>query len=228
MEPAELGFSSQFGRVGAPIKTERGPPRGVLQTLTKIHSTFPWESSINGEGAPGVALMSHVIPKRKIAIQALLVTGEQVRGSVFLDYIDTIHRGEQTLLDKLNDDYQWFALAPETGPLTIINRDHVMLVEPGLGVGAELVRKDNSPVFRRERVTINLEHGRTLVGQIAMDLPDEFSRVSDFLNFPQSFFALETEEGPVLVSKEHVVTLHPHEKPPAMPSAADREIEERA
>jgi hypothetical protein len=55
-----------------------------------------------------------------------------------------------------------------------------------------------------------------------MDLPDEFSRVSDFLNFPEDFFALETERGPVLVSKEHVVCLLPHERPPAAPEPAER------
>jgi hypothetical protein len=172
--------------------------------------------------------MSHVIPKRKVSVHVVLETGENLRGNLFLDFIDVIHRGEQTILDKLNDDYPWFALALEDGPVSVVNRSKVVLVEPGAGVVPRMVRNDNSPVFRRERVTLKLAQDRTLVGQLAMDLPDEFSRVSDFLNFPQNFFALETDEGPVLVSKDHVVTLYPHEKPPAMPAVGGRENVDRA
>ncbi len=166
--------------------------------------------------------MNHVIPKREVAVKLHLETGDVLRGRVFLDYIDAIHRGEQTLLDKFNDDYGWFPLRPEEGgTVEVVNRSRAMVVEPGEGIPEELVRKENSPVFRRERVTIQLVTGRTFTGLIAMDLPDEFSRVSDFLNFPQDFFALERDEGPVLVSKAHVRTLVAHEKPPLVPSSPD-------
>ena len=56
-----------------------------------------------------------------------------------------------------------------------------------------------------------------------MDLPDEFCRVSDFLNFPEAFFAVETEEGPVLVSKRRATTLTPHEEPPAATRPPDED-----
>ncbi|MEZ5066498.1 MAG: hypothetical protein R3B81_17350 [bacterium] len=171
--------------------------------------------------------MSHVIPKREVGIVLHLETGEVLRGTVFLDFIDVIHRGEQTLLDKTNDENVWFPLKQEDGTVEVVNRERVVLVEPGLGVTADLVRKECAAVFREERVTVKLHSDRVLVGRIAMDLPDEFSRVSDFLNFPQNFFALETDDGPVLVSKEHVASLVPHERPPVPGSAAD-EIGERA
>ena len=171
--------------------------------------------------------MSHVIPKREVAIQARLETGEILRGDIFLDYIDVIHRGEQTLLDKFNDDHGWFPLRQDGGSVEVVNRERVMTVEPGRGVAPELVRKESAAVFREERVTVKLASEEVLVGRIAMDLPDEFSRVSDFLNFPQDFFALETDEGPVIVSKRHVVSLVPHEEPPVPDAAAD-EIGERA
>lgn len=170
--------------------------------------------------------MSQVIPKRKVEVRVHLADGDVRRGCVFLDYIDVIHRGEQTLLDKLNDDYDWFPMSGEA--LRIVNRGHVVMVEPEEGLATNLVCKENSPVYRRERVTVLLSSGREIEGQIAMDLPDEFSRVSDFLNFPQNFFAVETDRGHVLVSKEHVVSLAPHERPPVLPDAADSGIGERA
>lgn len=170
--------------------------------------------------------MSHVIPKREVAIQVHLSGGASLLGSVFLDFIDVIHRGEQTLLDKFNDEHAWLPIRTEDGNVEVVNRSLVTRVEPGLGVSAEFVRKENAAVFREERVTVKLASEEVLVGRIAMDLPDEFSRVSDFLNFPQNFFALETEEGPVLVAKEHVISLVPHEKPP-VPDAAG-EFGERA
>jgi hypothetical protein len=160
--------------------------------------------------------LSHVVPKREAAVRLTLTTGEIRRGTVFLDFIDVIHRGAQTLLDKLNDDSEWFPIRSARG-IEMLNRRRVILVEPNEGLDVDLVRKDSAAVFRREAVTVHLAGERTLAGRIAMDLPDEFSRVSDFLNFPMNFFALETEQGPVLVSKWHVVSLLPHERPPAAP-----------
>jgi len=160
--------------------------------------------------------VSQVVPKREAAVRLHLTTGEVRRGTVFLDYIDVIHRGAQTLLDKLNDDSEWFPVRSARG-IEMLNRRRVALVEPAEGLDPELVRKDSAAVFRRESVTVQIAGDRTLAGRIAMDLPDEFSRVSDFLNFPMNFFALETERGPVLVSKWHVVSLVPHERPPAAP-----------
>jgi hypothetical protein len=170
--------------------------------------------------------MTSVIPKRRVAVKLRLHTGEERGGSIFLDFIDVIHRGEQTLLDKFNDDYPWFAFSAQSG-IEIVNRDLITQVEPGAGVSAELVRKENSPVFRMESVTVHLADGRRVEGRIAMDLPDEFSRVSDFLNFPQNFFALETSQGPILVSKRHVKTLLPHEEPPVLPDSTKARIGEK-
>jgi hypothetical protein len=109
-----------------------------------------------------------------------------------------------------------------------VNRGRVALVEPGDDVAPELVSTASSPVFRREEVTLILADGEEIGGRIAMDLPDEFSRVSDFLNFPQSFFALERPEGTVIVAKEHVSGIVPHEKPPVLPAGSDVPAEESA
>jgi hypothetical protein len=171
--------------------------------------------------------MSGVIPKRKVSVKLRLQSGEERRGTLYLDFIDTIHRGEQTLLDKFNDDYPWIPFLPAAGEVEILNRDWIIQVEPGDGIQQQLVRKEDSPVFRREQVTLSLVDGRSLEGRIAMDLPDEFSRVSDFLNFPQNFFALETAQGPVLVSKRHVRALTPHEEPPALPGSTKARIGEK-
>lgn len=162
--------------------------------------------------------MSHAIPKREVTVKMHLADGRTLQGPVFLDFIDVIHRGAQTLLDKLNGDASWLPVRERQG-IQIVNRDRVVTVEPADGVDPDLVRKDSAEVVRRESVTVRLAGERLLSGRIAMDLPDEFSRVSDFLNFPEDFFALETEEGPVLVSKRHVVSLQPHERPPAAPEA---------
>jgi hypothetical protein len=172
--------------------------------------------------------LSHVIPKREVPVRIHLATGEVLSGVMFLDFIDVIHRGEQTLLDKCNDDYQWFPLRMRDGTTEIVNRNRVVLVEPGDGLPEELVRKESGGVFRREAVGVRLAAGRMMEGRIAMDLPDEFCRVSDFLNFPQDFFALETETGPVLVAKHHVVALRALEAPPAVPGMRDAGIGEHA
>jgi len=166
--------------------------------------------------------VSHVIPKRDVAVHIRMDTGEEASGHVFLDFIDVIHRGEQTLLDKFNDDYHWFPMRRADGSMHIVNRDRVVLVEPGDDLPSELVRKESGGIFRCESVAVTFtEDHEELEGQIAMDLPDEFCRASDFLNFPQDFFPLETEDGPVLVAKRHVVALRALEAPPAAPGLRD-------
>ena len=130
--------------------------------------------------------------------------GDTVAGHAFLDYIDVIHRGDQTLLDKLNDDFPWFPVNGDDDDVEILNRRHVVLVQPGPDVPANLVRPElegKARHYRCESAMLRLESGLTLEGRIPMDLPEEFSRLSDFLNFPQDFFTVETDEGPVLVSK---------------------------
>ncbi|HMB70358.1 MAG TPA: hypothetical protein VKU85_13665 [bacterium] len=170
--------------------------------------------------------MSHVIPKRRVGVRILTASGDQLVGEVFLDFIDVIHRGEQTLLDKFNDDYVWLPLRTSDGFTEIVNREWVMLVEPAEGLALELVRKESGEVFRRESVVVTLTGGRSIRGRIAMDLPDEFSRVSDFLNFPQDYFPLETDDGPRLVAKRHVLSLRALESPPTVPGAPEPGVEE--
>ena len=112
--------------------------------------------------------------------------------------------------------------------MQIVNRRRIVTAVPGETAAAELVSTGSAPVFRREEVTLRLAGGEEIDGRIAMDLPDEFSRVSDFLNFPQSFFALERPGGTVIVAKEHVFGIVPHEKPPVLPAGHDVPAEESA
>ena len=170
--------------------------------------------------------MSHVIPKREVGVRIHTVSGDELDGEVFLDFIDVIHRGEQTLLDKFNDDYDWLPLRTQQGFTEIVHRDWVVSVEPADGLPLELVRKESGEVFRRESVKVRLASGRIVDGRIAMDLPDEFSRVSDFLNFPQNFFALETDDGPLLVAKRHVLSVRALEPPPEVPGTREPGVEE--
>ena len=67
--------------------------------------------------------MSHVVPKRRVDVRVHLVNGDSRRGCVYIDYIDVIHRGEQTLLDKFNDDFVWFAMNAADGSMEILNRN---------------------------------------------------------------------------------------------------------
>jgi hypothetical protein len=161
--------------------------------------------------------LSNVVPKREVPVRIRLASGEVRTGTVFLDFIDVIHRGAQTLLDKLNGDSEWLPLRGSAG-IEVLNRAGIVLMESAEGAAAEYVRRDTSSATRREAVSVSIP-GDVLQGHLAMDLPDEFSRVSDFLNFPDAFFALETPRGPVLLAKRHVSGLVPHGAAPDVAEA---------
>jgi hypothetical protein len=58
---------------------------------------------------------------------------------------------------------------------------------------------------REERVRVRLIGGAAFEGVLAMELPQEFNRTSDFLNAEEDFFPLSSASGTLLVNKRRLL-----------------------
>lgn len=91
----------------------------------------------------------------------------------------------------------------ESGVL-LVNPLDVEGVQPAEGTPTELVRRESFGPLREERIRVRFRSGTELEGIVRFELPQNLNRVSDFLNGPESFYALDTPEGVWLVHKRLV------------------------
>jgi hypothetical protein len=63
------------------------------------------------------------------------------------------------------------------------------------------VRPPTFHVTREERAEVRFTNGGAIAGLLQMELPEMYNRASDFLNGPDDFFPLTTDDGVYLVNK---------------------------
>lgn len=125
------------------------------------------------------------------------------------------HNGPETLLERLNapDRVIPFQLKEDEGVL-LLNRLEIEWVLPAPATSPDLICPPTYQVTREERVRLQLKSGEAMVGLLRMELPEWYNRASDFLNSPEHFFPLITEEGVVLVNKLCVLSTRLYEASP--------------
>jgi hypothetical protein len=89
----------------------------------------------------------------------------------------------------------------------------------GPQVASRLVRNPHFQHTREEYVRVRLVGGRSHEGVLAIEMPHEFNRVSDFLNGEDDFFPLQTTQGAMLINKTCVLDIRVRDAG-AMPRAA--------
>jgi hypothetical protein len=110
----------------------------------------------------------------------------------------------RTLLERLNALDRVIPVHLEDSEVLLLNRQEILWVKPGPDVDDDWVAPPAYQVTREERVVLDLGDSASLDGVLRMELPQEFNRVSDFMNGPEDFLPLATGEGLVLVNKQHV------------------------
>jgi hypothetical protein len=140
---------------------------------------------------------------------------EAIEGFFALTPQAQFHNGPETLLERLNspDRVIPFQRREDDGVL-LLNRLEIEWVLPAPTMPQELVCPANYRVTREERVRLRLKSGETMIGLLRMELPEWFNRASDFLNSPEHFFPLVTEQGIMLVNKLCVLSTRLYEASP--------------
>ncbi len=143
------------------------------------------------------------VPKRRVAIAATLAGGLRRDVTVFLAEAAQGHAGGERLSELLNGASDFLpALEAETGEMTFLNRDAVMIAEAS--AEAERSGADELTIPTEHAVEITLTDGRRLRGHVTFVLPPDRSRLADFLNDGTLFLPLHAESRVLLVHKRHV------------------------
>ena len=150
--------------------------------------------------------MPRFIEKIRVPVRLARIGAPPWVGCLSLMPLAELHEGPETLLERLNASARILPLelGDDEGVL-LVTRLHIQWVEAGPEVEERLVRVAPYMATREEHVRLSMTGGESFEGILAMEMPNEFNRASDFLNGPDDFFALRTATGTRLVHKACVV-----------------------
>ncbi|HEV2105726.1 MAG TPA: hypothetical protein VGU27_08345, partial [Candidatus Eisenbacteria bacterium] len=154
--------------------------------------------------------------KLQVVVQLAYVGEAAADGSFWLAPQSPQHDGPETLLERLNREERNLPFRRGENDVRLVTRSRIAWVRPGAGVKAALVRPPAFAITRAEPVRVRLVDGTMFDGVLAMEMPQEFNRASDFLNRDEDFFVLTSPSGTVILNKLHVLETQVFEAPPQL------------
>ncbi|WP_249621136.1 hypothetical protein [Desulfuromonas sp. CSMB_57] len=143
------------------------------------------------------------ITKTRQEVRLTLADGSDVAGEVFLSLYDVRGQKPQRVGNLLNDSEDAFVPVKTAGGTVHINTANiVMAATPAVDEGDELMM-----LGKKYRVQVTTLHGKTVEGDIFVDLPQDRSRVSDYLNRPDRFYRLFVSEHIVYIGARFVISV---------------------
>ena len=140
------------------------------------------------------------VPTVALPAEVVCADGRTLVGRIFVPAAASSHEGAMRPDEWINEPRWFFPFLPDdaSGPL-ILNKEQLVVVSVDFAPsddGAELER------------TVRIDcAGRTLEGNLRIDMPTNQQRVLDYLNQPPAFVPLFAGERLHLVHKRHVTRL---------------------
>lgn len=149
------------------------------------------------------------VQRRMVEVAIRLPGQEVVRGHLFLAMTAKGHAGPETVLDLMNEAEPFFVLRVEgQPPVRLVNKDQVVEIEVDsaeAGGGSQ----DSAAVAKEEEMAVSFRDGFVLEGRALVEMPPTKSRLIDFLNHSERFFALVGEDRAHIVNRRHIVQITP-------------------
>ncbi len=146
--------------------------------------------------------MFRYVEKLRVPVRIALQGVAPTEGLLSLSPRAEQHEGPETILDRLNGPQRVLPFhRREDGAVVLVTRLHVVWVEAGPMVAAAVIRPPAYMTTREEHVRVRLIGEEAIEGVLAMEMPTEYNRASDYLNGPEDFFPLVTSTGTRLINK---------------------------
>ncbi len=146
------------------------------------------------------------VDKLKLPVRLALLDQAAMAGCVSLAPNAEHHDGPETLLERLNLSTRILPfLRAGDHAVLLLNRMAIDWISTGPEVDAAQVRPPAFMFTREEHVQVRLIGGAVFEGLLAMELPEQFNRTSDFLNMDEDFFPLTSPSGTLLVNKRRLL-----------------------
>jgi len=141
----------------------------------------------------------------KIKRKATLYRSDGMKLDVnfFLSPYADEHSGKELILDILNSDLTFLPIEDiRTGEIFFLNKDSVMFLEI-----PERDLADETLLSPEKNVQVELTNHEIMNLSIFMEMPEERSRVSDYLHFSPGFIYLCGKERDVILNKAFVFSV---------------------
>lgn len=140
------------------------------------------------------------VPTVALPAEVVCADGRTLLGRIFVPASASHHDGPMLPEEWINEPRWFFPFLPDdaSGPL-ILNKEQLVVVSVTF-----TPMEDHGELERAVRVECA---GRTLEGNLHIEMPTNQQRVLDFLNQPPPFVALYAGERMHLVHKRHITRL---------------------
>jgi hypothetical protein len=155
--------------------------------------------------------MPRYIEKIRVPVRLARLGAPPEPGTLALAPYAELHTGPETLLERLNTPTQVVPFQlPDSDVVLLVMRPHIEWVDADEAVEPRLVRPATYRATSQELVRVHMAGGESFEGVLAIEMPDETNRASDYLNGDDLFFPLRMPGGTRLVNKLRVVDVLVH------------------
>ena len=148
------------------------------------------------------------VPIQRVGATFWTVDGSTFNGNLFIHLNAETHEGPETVLDRLNDEDSFLALAIAEEGIAFLNKSQLFRVDVPQTEQTPEPTDVSGPVIT-ERIRVQLVNGEQLVGSVCFGGRPGRRRLSDFLNTPPRFLPLQGVERLHLLHKRFVLRIVP-------------------
>jgi hypothetical protein len=147
------------------------------------------------------------VPMFETHVEVVTLPGRVLKGRVFVPAAARRHEGPMRMEEWMNSRSRFFPLVTEEGhPAVLINKTEVLM----LTYPASLSQPPDAP-STDHRVVVEFSEGR-VEGILSIEMPEDHSRVLDFLNQAEEFFLLKAGDRHHLIQKNQVLEVVERER----------------
>jgi hypothetical protein len=147
----------------------------------------------------------YFIEKEQLPVEVTLVTGDELRGALFVQPTWRRPSIEFDALVLLNLPDAYFPLQLPDGRSRLVSKRQVVLIRGRATVEATRHEDMGDPAS----VVVKCSNGEAVQGTIFVARVSSNSRVLDFLNHAaEEFVVLHEGDGTVLINRRHIVLVH--------------------
>ena len=142
------------------------------------------------------------VPTVALAAEVLCSDGRRFVGRIFVPASASNHSGPMRPEEWMNESAPFFPFLPDdaTAPVILNKREVLVITVPADADAGDLPEGADNP---RRRVTIETRD-RRFEGLVVIDMPQNQSRVLDYLNRPEAFLTLRDGDRHHLVQKDWI------------------------
>ena len=145
----------------------------------------------------------------RMPARVTLAEGMVIQGELHLQPRVPFHEGAELPVEMLNRSDAFFVMSLAAGDVVFVAKDQVAMLahrEHETGLDTDPERQSVARIFAFEVMMVG---GQEYRGMVASELPPTRARALDFLNAPERFFALHTNDGILCLNRRFVRAARP-------------------